>query len=140
MVKEVGQARTGASLTQDGSVPGTPAYMSPEQVSGGAVCATSDIYSLGAVAYFLLSGEPPFAAGSPIEVLAAHLYEIARPLKERRPELPVGLCEVVHRCLAKDPGARFGDVQQLDRAIGSCKVGEWGEDEALAWWRGIGCH
>ena len=90
----------GEKLTQDGTVTGTPAYLSPEQAGGQETLdARSDIYSVGALAYFLLTGQPPFAGRSGVKMLAAHLYEKPEPLSAppagragrpggRRPPLP----------------------------------------------------
>ena len=78
----------GQNLTQDGTVAGTPAYMSPEQAASQEnLDARTDIYSVGALAYFLLTGKPPFADRSPVEVLAAHLYESPAPLMQHRPDV-----------------------------------------------------
>ena len=125
-------------LTRNGVIAGTPAYMSPEQADGGeAVDARSDIYSLGAVAYFCLRGRPPFTHRSATRTLAAHLHEAPEPLTAHRPEVPADLEAVVLRCLAKEPSDRFPDVGALDRALGACPLpGGWSADEAAAWWRG----
>ncbi|MGH9868145.1 MAG: serine/threonine-protein kinase [Candidatus Polarisedimenticolia bacterium] len=110
----------GEKLTQDGMVTGTPAYLSPEQAGGQEnVDARSDIYGLGALAYFLLTGQPPFANRSGVKMLAAHLYEEPERLLPRRPDIPPGLEAVVLRCLAKDPARRFPDVESLDAALAS---------------------
>ncbi|HKA53888.1 MAG TPA: serine/threonine-protein kinase [Candidatus Binatia bacterium] len=111
----------GEKLTQDGTVTGTPAYLSPEQAGGqDKVDARSDIYSLGALAYFLLTGQPPFAGRSGVKMLAAHLYEEPQRLLPRRPDIPPDLEAVVLRCLAKDPERRFPDVDSLDLALAGC--------------------
>jgi eukaryotic-like serine/threonine-protein kinase len=124
-------------LTQEGLVAGTPAYMSPEQAGGReGLDARSDIYSVGALAYFLLTGRPPFAGRSAVGVLAAHLYESPGPPSAHRPDLPADLEAVVLRCLAKDPAERFPDVEGLERALTECPaVGRWTEREAAEWWR-----
>jgi serine/threonine-protein kinase len=124
-------------LTQEGAVTGTPAYLSPEQAGGSEdLDARSDIYSLGALAYFLLTGRPPFADRSALMMLAAHLYQKPQPLTEHRPDVPVDLEAVVLRCLAKDRGARFPDVESLDVVLSECHaVGLWTEREAAQWWR-----
>src|SRR5262249_10290934 len=84
LARGVGSAR----LTLNGAIAGTPAYMSPEQAAGGEdVDARSDIYSVGALAYFLLTGQPPFAHRSAAQMLVAHLHETPAPLGSRRPEL-----------------------------------------------------
>jgi serine/threonine-protein kinase len=108
-------------LTQEGAVAGTPAYLSPEQAGGQeAVGARSDIYSVGALAYFLLTGRPPFAGLRGMKLIAAHLYEVPEPLSRHQPDLPADLEAVVLRCLAKDPNARFPDAASLNAALSSC--------------------
>jgi serine/threonine-protein kinase len=114
----------GDKLTQDGTVAGTPAYLSPEQAGGQeAVDARSDIYSVGALAYFLLTGLPPFAGRTGMKLIAAHLYEMPEPLSRRRPDVPADLEAVILRCLAKEPDGRFADVASLDAALAACVLG-----------------
>jgi serine/threonine-protein kinase len=124
-------------LTQEGAVTGTPAYMSPEQAGGqDNLDARSDIYSVGALAYFLLTGRPPFADRSPVRMLAAHLYEFPAPLTQHRPDVPGDLQAVVLRCLAKEPAARYADAESLETALASCPAaGAWSAKEAARWWR-----
>jgi serine/threonine-protein kinase len=123
----------GEKLTQDGAVTGTPAYLSPEQAGGQeSLDARSDIYSVGALAYFLLTGKPPFAGRSGVKVLAAHLYETPEPLSARRPDVPADLEAVVLRCLAKEPSSRFPDAGSLEAALAACcSAGRWTERDAL---------
>ena len=123
-------------LTQEGTLAGTPDYMSPEQASGRhPLDARSDIYSLGAVAYFLLTGRPPFQRNNAIQVILDHLHEPVRRLTELRPELPADLEAVVLQCLEKDPARRFADAQSLDRALAHCAAdGQWTEGDARQWW------
>jgi serine/threonine-protein kinase len=77
------------------------------------------VYSLGALAYFLLTGRSPFAGRSGVKLLAAHLYETPEPPSAHRPGLPADLEAVVLRCLAKPPGERFQSVDELDAALAS---------------------
>jgi tRNA A-37 threonylcarbamoyl transferase component Bud32 len=120
LVKAVGPTRPEETLTQEGAIAGTPAYMSPEQASGtDHLDGRSDIYSLGAVAYFLLTGQPPFPRDRAIEAIVAHLHEPVRPLTRLREEVPADLEEVVLCCLQKDPGRRFADVGRLHEALAS---------------------
>jgi serine/threonine-protein kinase len=108
-------------LTQEGMQPGTPAYMSPEQAAGRPeVDARSDLYSLGAVAYFLLTGQPPFVRPSMVETLAAHLGVAPVPPRALRPGLAAELEAVVLRCLEKEPARRFADAEALERALARC--------------------
>src|SRR5262249_53850399 len=119
----------GEKLTQDGAITGTPAYLSPEQAGGQeTVDARSDIYSVGALASFCLTGQPPFANRSGVKMLAAHLYEEPEPLSRHRPDVPADLEAVVLRCLTKDPGERFPDAASLDVALAACRAaGQWTE-------------
>jgi serine/threonine-protein kinase len=111
----------GNKLTHEGTIAGTPDYMSPEQAVGRQnVDGRSDIYSVGALAYYLLTGAPPFVYPSSVAILAAHLYEPPRPLSERRPDVPRDLEVVVLRCLAKDPNDRFPDARSLAQALAAC--------------------
>lgn len=124
-------------LTMDGHIAGTPAYMSPEQASGLLnVDVRSDIYSLGAVGYFLLTGAPPFTNRTTTQVLAAHMYEKPIPLSIRVPGVDPFLDAVILRCLAKKPGDRYPDVEAVMHALKTCAdAGAWTQAEAAAWWR-----
>jgi serine/threonine-protein kinase len=108
-------------------VAGTPAYLSPEQACGvEPLDGRSDIYSVGALAYCLLTGGPPFAGRSAMQMLAAHLYEAPEPPSRRRPDVPADLEAVVLRCLEKDPGARYPDATALDVALAACRPADGG--------------
>jgi uncharacterized RDD family membrane protein YckC len=103
--------------TQTGSFLGTPVYASPEQARGREVDLRSDIYSLGATLYALLSGRPPFAGSNPGEVLARVLGEKPSPIARHGITLPNGLERVVERMLAKDPAQRYRDYSALRAAL-----------------------
>ncbi len=124
------------SLTQEGWIAGTPAYLSPEQAQGRAeVDARSDIYSLGALAYFLLVGRPPFRHGSAMQTVAAHIYEPVVSPSALRSSLPRDLEATVLRCLAKDPARRYPDIASLQAALDRCATASaWTEAQARAWW------
>jgi serine/threonine-protein kinase len=126
-----------AQLTRPKGVTGTPAFISPEQAGRqDAADGRSDIYSLGATAYFLLTGRAPFADRSAAQVLKAHLHETPEPLTRHQPDVPTFLEAVVLRCLAKAPADRFPDIRSLDAALADCRdVGEWTERDAADWWR-----
>lgn len=136
LVRAVGAA-AGEKLTRDGTIAGTPAYMSPEQAEGELeLDGRSDIYSLGAMAYFLLTGRPPFVKEMALQLLFAHTREQVRPLTHFRADLPADLEAVVLRCLEKDRELRFADAGALDEALMSCQQGEpWTEEQAAGWWR-----
>jgi serine/threonine-protein kinase len=124
-------------LTHPGLIFGTPAYMSPEQAAARAdVDGRSDLYSLGALAYFLLTGRPPFVRAGAVQTLAAHLGEPLEPTADFRARVPADVQAVVLRCLAKDPAGRFPDARALDEALAGCAcAGEWGAGAAAAWWQ-----
>ena len=106
------------SLTQLGTSVGTPAYISPEQAAGDPnVDHRADIYSLGCMAYELLTGAPPFAGRSPQRTLAAHLTETPRPIEDVRPEVPPGLAALVMRCLEKEPSARPQSAAEMGASL-----------------------
>jgi serine/threonine-protein kinase len=128
----------GDNLTQEGAVTGTPAYMSPEQADGKKdLGARSDIYSLGAVAYYLLTGQPPFVRPTPLQTLIAHVCDPAAPLDQLRADVPADLQAVVLRCQEKDPARRFPDARSLDTGLASCHAaGLWTEDRGATWWHG----
>jgi serine/threonine-protein kinase len=116
----------GPSITRDGTVFGTPEYMAPEQAEGEKLDGRTDIYALGAILYELLSGEVPFKAGSFVAMLNKQVSEKPVSTRARRPDLdiPVGLDEVVMRCLAKKPGDRYETAQALADAIAPFTVGD----------------
>jgi len=101
------------NLTKSGEVFGTPNYMSPEQCKGIAVDARTDIYSLGCVAYEMLSGKPPFTGDTPLQVLMRHITEPAEPLNLGFAQEFVGLTHVVDRALLKDPSHRYQTAQEM---------------------------
>jgi serine/threonine-protein kinase len=106
-------------LTQFGEIIGTPPFMSPEQAMGQNVDARTDIYSLGAVAYFMLGGSPPFVRDSVVETLNAHICDPLVPLEQIRSDIDQHLIDVVHCCLAKDPGRRFESAMDLAESLAS---------------------
>ena len=99
--------------TREGFFLGTPSYAAPEQVEGGRADPRSDIFSLGAVFYWMLTGRGPFEAESVPHTFAALLNEEPEPLGAFRSDVPAGLEAVLNRCLAKNPADRYGDGAQL---------------------------
>jgi eukaryotic-like serine/threonine-protein kinase len=136
LVHRPSEAGDESRLTQPGLIFGTPAYVSPEQAAARAdVDARSDIYSVGALAYFLLTGQPPFVRASIVQTLAAHIGEPLTPSPRFRDAVPADVQAVVLRCLAKAPDARFADARALDEALANCACArEWTAAEAVAWW------
>jgi tRNA A-37 threonylcarbamoyl transferase component Bud32 len=127
----------GERLTVEGTVAGTPAFMSPEQAGGeDDLDARSDIYSVGAVAFFLLIGRPPFVSDKAIQIVLAHIHEAPPALTRLRPDVPVDLEAVVLRCLEKKPEGRFAGAGAVEEALAGCAcAGEWSARQAAEWWR-----
>jgi eukaryotic-like serine/threonine-protein kinase len=121
VVTDFGIARTAGSPNASGEseIAGTPRYMSPEQASGDALDGRSDLYSLGAVAFFAGTGRPPFDAPSAAGVLVKHAVEPAPSLASARAGLPPRFAAAIDRCLAKNPAERWMSAEELATAIGS---------------------
>src|SRR5262249_51984477 len=124
-------------LTRTGTVLGTPAYMSPEQAAGeSAVDARGDVYGLGAVAFFALTGRPPFQGKTVGQVLAAHRSEPPPPLTDFRPDVPADLAAVGARCPAQDPADRFPSAADLAPALGQCRcAADWSVERSAERWQ-----
>jgi serine/threonine-protein kinase len=124
-------------LTLEGSITGSPLYMSPEQASGDTrPDPRSDIYSLGAVGYFLLTGPPPFTSDKPLKVLLAHVHDTITPPSMYRTDIPADLEQVILRCLAKAPVDRYPDAVSLAESLDACQcAGGWSYKIAAEWWQ-----
>jgi tRNA A-37 threonylcarbamoyl transferase component Bud32 len=126
-------------ITTAGAVSGTPSYMAPESISGtGPVGPPADVYALGCVAYWLLTGHTVFKAANPTMMMMQHLQGSPVPpsLKAPRP-VPRDLEELVMRCLAKEPADRPGDAAELLQLLSRCHVAlPWSDSRAHDWWRG----
>jgi serine/threonine protein kinase len=137
LVQSLGPSDGDDKLTQPGLLMGTPGFMSPERARGVADVRT-DIYGLGAVGYFLLSGQAPFT-GRGMEQFLTSLAQEPTPLRNLRPEVPSDLEAVIQRCLRRDPEKRFADIQLVDEALAACAcAAEWSSTEAADWWREAG--
>jgi serine/threonine-protein kinase len=110
-----------STMTAVGTSLGTPQFMSPEQAAGEPVDARSDLYSLGVVGYFALTGSTPFDGPTVQAILAMHLTKPAPPVAQARPGIPPKLAEAVDRCLAKEPNQRFASGDELVNAIQSAQ-------------------
>ncbi len=137
LAKPVSTDAVEVQLTQEGSINGSPLYMSPEQALGDSEPdARSDVYSLGAVAYYLLTGAPPFDGDRPIKIILAHAQQEVVPPSRLRPEIPADVEQVVLRCLAKDPDDRYHSARALRAALSECvAAGGWTHEDASAWWK-----
>jgi len=110
-------AKADTLMTARGRIMGTPAYASPEQLRGDEINVRADIYSVGATLYTLLTDRAPFEGDNAVQVVANAVNKEPRALGELRGDLPAGLVRVVARCLAKDPGKRYGDYGALRNAL-----------------------
>jgi eukaryotic-like serine/threonine-protein kinase len=104
-------------LTRAGTMMGTPLYMAPEQIEGGAVSDKTDIYAFGVVLYEMLSGQTPFSGPTSAAVLAKQLNEPPRPLRAVRPDVPAVLERIVMQALDKDPEYRQERIAEVVRGL-----------------------
>src|SRR5262245_58422314 len=112
------RAADDASLTQSGTVAGTPSFMSPEQAEGKSLDHRSDLFSLGSVLYAMCTGRPPFRAGRSMGVLKRVCEETPTPVRETNPEVPDWLAAVVEKLHAKDPAGRFQSAAEVAELLG----------------------
>jgi hypothetical protein len=123
-------------LTAASAITGTPQYMAPESIRApDTVDVRTDIYALGAVAYYLLAGVDVFDGKSVVEVISQHLHQIPEPISARGRPIPPDLEAVVLACLSKDPSQRPQSAAELRRRIEACAVDPWDSETARAWWR-----
>ena len=116
---------------------GTPLYMSPEAIESPAlVDARSDLYALGATAYFLTTGTPVFSGKTTVAICSRHLGEAPEPPSRRLGRaVNADMEAVILRCLEKDPAARPAGAAELEALLAACDVGEpWSRDKVKAWW------
>ena len=133
-------ARDGAGVspieTGEGRVEGTPAFMAPEQVTGEPVDGRADLYAVGCVAYWLLTGELVFTAENPVALLMQHVQAApTRPSARIQQPIPSALEELVMSCLAKDPADRPQTARELAGRLGALSgMSEWTQERARDWW------
>ena len=124
-------------LTREGAWTGTPGWMAPEQIFAGATGPAADLYALGCIAYWLLSGARPFETAETGELLRQHAQVMPPTVRERTlQEVPAALDDVVMACLAKDPSARPRDADEVAaRFAASVRGPAWSSADAEAWWK-----
>ena len=135
LVKSVRPEEDDPRLTIDGTVIGSPLFAAPEASIDGEPDARSDIYSLGATAYYLLTGRPVFQGQNTLKVLFAHANE--QPLRPSATgaSIPGDLESVILKCLEKRPEDRFASIVELDAALAACEsADEWTREDARQWW------
>ncbi len=139
LVREQASQGSDLGLTQPGAFSGSPLYMCPEQSkSYDRLDARSDIYSLGAVAYYLVTGRPPFVRDTIWEVIDAHTRAAVDAPSAINAAVPGDLEAVILRCLAKAPAERYQDMESLREALGQCVCAcQWTDQQAAEWWRTV---
>jgi eukaryotic-like serine/threonine-protein kinase len=124
------------TLSRQETVVGSPMYMAPEQFGGETPDARADVYSIGGVAYFLLTGRPPFVGPTSYEIMIAHARDPVAPPSQFVKSVPPDVEAIVLRCLAKDPSERFQSASALSQALADCSVaGQWTYADAARWWQ-----
>ena len=136
LVKPVKEEES-AVLTREGTVTGSPLYMAPEQIMRThAADRRTDIYAMGGIAYYLLTGRPPFLGDDSMAVMISHARDPVEPPSRLRADVPADLEQVVLRCLEKKPENRYQDAESLARAFAACAAaGSWSPVQAEAWWQ-----
>jgi serine/threonine-protein kinase len=138
LVKERGEAESGlGELTAEDAVSGTPGYMAPEQILGDRPTdVRADIYALGCLAYWLVTGELVFRGATAMDTVVQHVREQPVPPSQRTElDIPVSLEQVILRCLEKDPDDRPQTVDELSQLLGACEVKTpWTGEGARDWW------
>jgi serine/threonine-protein kinase len=125
-----------AMLSSDMTISGTPMFMAPEQTVGDrSLDFRADIYALGAMMYYSLTGQPPFTGENAFAIMMSHARDPVVPPSQVNPKVPADLEQVVLRCLAKKPEDRYPSTKALGEALGNCgAASEWGANRAEAWW------
>ena len=122
--------------TAEGITPGTPDYMAPEMTLGNPVDGRADIYAVGCVGYFMLTGQAVFQAANVYHMIARHLNDAPVPPSEiAKTPVPRMLEDLILSCLRKSPDQRPQSAADLARGLAAVPVEPWGEDQAEAWWR-----
>lgn len=131
---------SGPKLTRADHLMGTPEFMAPEQAIGADVDGRADLYALGALAFWLLTGLPLFRRDNVVQLLVAHMTEPPPNVAELCPEpLPEGFAELIERCLAKTPEERPASAREVLSALRALKIPpgqEWTDEKRSAWWKG----
>ena len=126
----------GTAETAEGITPGTPDYMAPEMTLGNPVDGRADIYAVGCVGYYMLTGQPVFQAANVYHMIARHLNDTpVRPSEVAKQPVPRVLEDLILSCLRKSPEERPQSAADLARGLAAVPGEPWGEDQAEAWWR-----
>jgi serine/threonine-protein kinase len=136
LVKAGGSGAAEPGLTAPEMISGTPAYLAPETALGDPADHRVDIYALGCVAYWTLTGRLVFEGDSTIQIMARHVQTPPEPLSRYSPSpLPSALEEIVLSCLAKSPADRPSSARDLADRFARCELGSsWTREDARRWW------
>ncbi len=139
-------ARAGASLMPSPAIATlrplafSALIRSPEQALSAVPDERSDIYSLGAVAYYLTTGRSPFVHDNAIRVILAHARDVPTQPSQLNSDVPSELAQVIMKCLEKKPEDRFANVRLLHQALIDCESDDvWSPEKAALWWKHHGC-
>jgi len=136
LVKTASMGAEPVLATIQGVIMGTPAYMAPEMALGEDVDGRADLYALGCVAYYLLTGEPVFSGDTVLKVITQHIQAVpVAPSARTELPIPAQLEQLVLACLAKKPADRPQSARELAHALDSIEAMTWSEEEAARWWR-----
>ncbi|MDG3003802.1 serine/threonine-protein kinase [Paludisphaera mucosa] len=126
-------------LTTDRTVSGTPSFMAPEQATGESpVDPRTDIYALGAIAYYALTAKLPFQGTTAMAIMIAQVRDPVVPPSKVKEGVPEDLERIILRCLSKNPDDRYPDVRTLGRELAKCSsAADWDEDRAEQWWNSL---
>ena len=136
LVKATKAPEASLALTQAGAILGTPAFLAPETIMNTVSDARADIYAVGCVAYWMLTGENVFPAQSVAHMLVRHVQD-APPAPSSRcdADIPAELEELILLCLTKDPDGRPQSVTEISRVLSDCHTADsWGSEDAARWW------
>jgi serine/threonine-protein kinase len=137
LVKSHEDGQPGATeLTAQGAVAGTPSFMAPEMAAGTEIDGRADLYALGCVGYWLLTGQPVFEGDTPLSTILQHVQTEPPPPSARTEiEVPEPLERVILSCLEKKPADRPQNAAELADQLAGCSAeGDWGREQAGQWW------
>jgi serine/threonine-protein kinase len=137
LVKSTSVEAEDVQVTREGVVVGSPLYAAPELTLGEHdIDPRTDIYSLGATAYFLLTGRPVFTGDRAVKIVVAHAHQTPTPMSDLRDGIPAELQAIVLKCLAKSPADRFSSAADLEAALAECAIANpWTAPQAARWWQ-----
>ena len=138
LVRHENRSQADTLVTQDAGIIGTPAYMAPEAIVGDAVDRRADIYALGCVTYFLLTGQPVFGRDTAMKHLMRHVHDVPTPPSLRaKQRIPRAVDDLVLACLQKDPQDRPQSADVLFDMAAACVTRDsWDHQTARTWWHG----